>query len=83
MNYVEVTGRSGLHFHPDADHKLYVLEGRVVNSEYGGRDSLLDVIVGDDVVLHARTAERRQPGDLVKLTVAPDRVLVYPSEGGA
>src|ERR1051325_8485052 len=30
MNYVEVTGRSALHFHPDADHKLYVLEGRVV-----------------------------------------------------
>jgi len=30
MNYVEVIGRSGLHFHPDADHKLYVLEGRVV-----------------------------------------------------
>jgi quercetin dioxygenase-like cupin family protein len=30
MNYVEVAGRSGLHFHPDADHKLYVLEGRVV-----------------------------------------------------
>jgi len=30
MNYVEVASRSGLHFHPDADHKLYVLEGRVV-----------------------------------------------------
>ena len=30
MNYVEVAGRSALHFHPDADHKLYVLEGRVV-----------------------------------------------------
>src|SRR6266702_3060037 len=30
MNYVEVAGRSGLHFHPDADHKLYVLEGIVV-----------------------------------------------------
>ncbi len=30
MNYVEVTGRSGMHFHPDADHKLYVLEGQVV-----------------------------------------------------
>jgi quercetin dioxygenase-like cupin family protein len=30
MNYVEVTGRSGLHFHPDADHKLYVLEGHVL-----------------------------------------------------
>src|SRR5882672_1089394 len=30
MNYVEVTGRSGLHFHPDADHKLYVLEGALL-----------------------------------------------------
>jgi len=30
MNYVEVTGRSAMHFHPDADHKLYVLEGDVV-----------------------------------------------------
>lgn len=30
MNYVEVTGASGLHFHPDADHKLYVLEGHVI-----------------------------------------------------
>ena len=30
MNYVEVSGRSGWHFHPDADHKLYVLEGRVL-----------------------------------------------------
>jgi quercetin dioxygenase-like cupin family protein len=30
MNYVEVTGRSGMHFHPDADHKLYVLEGNVI-----------------------------------------------------
>jgi len=30
MNYVEVAGRSGMHFHPDADHKLYVLEGEVV-----------------------------------------------------
>ena len=32
MNYVEVAGRSGLHFHPDADHKLYVLEGSVVGT---------------------------------------------------
>jgi len=30
MNYVEVAARSGWHFHPDTDHKLYVLEGRVV-----------------------------------------------------
>ena len=30
LNYLEVTGRSGLHFHPDADHRLYVLEGKLV-----------------------------------------------------
>jgi len=30
MNYVEVTSRSKLHFHPDTDHKLYVLEDHVV-----------------------------------------------------
>ena len=30
MNYFEVTERTGLHFHPDADHRLYVLEGKVV-----------------------------------------------------
>jgi len=30
MNYFEVTGRSSLHFHPDADHRLYVLEGTVL-----------------------------------------------------
>ena len=29
MNYVEIAGRTGVHFHPDADHKLYVLEGSV------------------------------------------------------
>jgi len=30
MNYFEVTSRSNLHFHPDADHRLYVLEGSAV-----------------------------------------------------
>lgn len=30
LNYVEIAGRSGLHFHPDADHRLYVLEGSLV-----------------------------------------------------
>jgi quercetin dioxygenase-like cupin family protein len=30
MNYVEIAGPSSLHFHPDADHRLYVLEGSVV-----------------------------------------------------
>ncbi|MEA3207212.1 MAG: Cupin [Chthoniobacter sp.] len=30
MNYFEVTGRGPLHYHPDADHRLYVLEGAVL-----------------------------------------------------
>ena len=30
MNYVEVAGRSSMHFHPDGDHKLYVLEGSLL-----------------------------------------------------
>jgi len=30
INYFEVTGRGPLHFHPDADHRLYVLEGTVL-----------------------------------------------------
>jgi quercetin dioxygenase-like cupin family protein len=30
VNYFEVTGRGALHYHPDADHRLYVLEGAVL-----------------------------------------------------
>jgi mannose-6-phosphate isomerase-like protein (cupin superfamily) len=30
MDYFEVTGPGQMHFHPDADHRLYVLEGKVV-----------------------------------------------------
>jgi quercetin dioxygenase-like cupin family protein len=30
MNYFEVTVRGPLHYHPDADHRLYVLEGSVL-----------------------------------------------------
>ena len=30
LNYFEVAGRTPLHFHPDAEHRLYVLEGKVI-----------------------------------------------------
>jgi len=30
LNYFAVTGRTGMHFHPDAEHRLYVLEGKVL-----------------------------------------------------
>jgi putative spermidine/putrescine transport system ATP-binding protein len=57
-----------------------VIPGKVENVEYGGHDSLIDVRVGEGVVLHARSGERVKIGDDVKLTVAPQRVLVYPAE---
>jgi putative spermidine/putrescine transport system ATP-binding protein len=57
-----------------------VISGKVENVEYGGHDSLIDVRVGEGVVLHARSSERVKIGDDVKLTVAPQRVLVYPAE---
>ena len=60
-----------------------VISGQVENVEYGGHDSLIDVKVGQNVLLHARTSERVRVGEQVKLNVARDRVLVYPGEGGA
>ena len=57
-----------------------VIAGKVENVEYGGHDSLIDVRVGQDIVLHARASERLKVGDEVRLTVAPQRVLVYPAE---
>jgi putative spermidine/putrescine transport system ATP-binding protein len=58
-----------------------LIEGQVRNVEYAGRDSLIDVAAGD-VVLHARTTERVNVGDRVRLNVAPERVLVYAPEAG-
>jgi quercetin dioxygenase-like cupin family protein len=48
MNYVEVTGRTGLHFHPDADHKLYVLEGSVVVT---AGTNTTTAVVGDLIIV--------------------------------
>jgi quercetin dioxygenase-like cupin family protein len=30
LNYFEVAGLSAMHFHPDADHRVYVLEGKLL-----------------------------------------------------
>jgi putative spermidine/putrescine transport system ATP-binding protein len=55
------------------------IEGVVRNVEYGGHNSLIDVVAGD-VVLYARTDERVKTGDRVTLTVPAARVLVYAPE---
>ena len=48
LNYFEVTGRSALHFHPDGDHRLYVLEGTVVIN--AGTNTTI-ATVGDFIVI--------------------------------
>ena len=53
------------------------LHGRVENIEYGGRDSLVDVITEDGARLHVRSAAAVRLGDDVSLTFAPARLLVY------
>ena len=56
------------------------INGKVENVEYGGHESLVDVRAGDNVLLHVRTGERVTMGDPIRLTIDPQRVLVYPAE---
>jgi putative spermidine/putrescine transport system ATP-binding protein len=56
------------------------IAGKVENVEYGGHESLVDVRAGNDVLLHVRTGARVKMGEAVTLTVAPERLLVYPAE---
>jgi putative spermidine/putrescine transport system ATP-binding protein len=56
------------------------IEGKVENVEYGGHDSLVDVRVATDTLLHVRTGERVKMGETIRLTVAPQRVLAYPAD---
>jgi mannose-6-phosphate isomerase-like protein (cupin superfamily) len=48
LNYFEVTGRTSLHFHPDAEHRLYVLEGKVAVT---CGTNTTTAIVGDFIVI--------------------------------
>ena len=48
LNYFEVTGRTGLHYHPDADHRLYVLEGKLVIM---AGTNTMTAVVGDFIVI--------------------------------
>jgi putative spermidine/putrescine transport system ATP-binding protein len=59
------------------------IEGKVENVEYGGHDSLVDVRVAKDTLLHVRTSERVKMGETIRLSVTPQRVLAYPAESGA
>jgi putative spermidine/putrescine transport system ATP-binding protein len=61
--------------HPDG---VNTLVGRVDIVEYGGRDSLIDVVTADGTRLHVRTPIPVAVGDSIRLHVAPERALVYP-----
>jgi putative spermidine/putrescine transport system ATP-binding protein len=56
------------------------IEGRVDNVEYGGRDSLVDVITAGGARIHVRATGMHRPGDVVRLSVPVERVLVYAHE---
>jgi putative spermidine/putrescine transport system ATP-binding protein len=57
-----------------------VIAGRVDNVEYGGRDSLVDVVTAGGTRLHVRAGTHLQPGASVFVHVPAERVLVYPAE---
>src|SRR5581483_4085178 len=59
---------------------INIIEGRVDNVEYGGRDSLLDVVTPGGIKLHVRAAGMYNLGDDVRMQVPVERVLVYPHE---
>jgi len=50
--------------------------------EYQGREFAVEVAAAGGLRLHLRTASRLVPGDPVTLRVPPDRLLVFPADGG-
>jgi putative spermidine/putrescine transport system ATP-binding protein len=54
------------------------LGGRVDNVEYCGRDSLVDILVGDGLRLHVRTQLPLVSGQQAQVRVPAERALVYP-----
>jgi putative spermidine/putrescine transport system ATP-binding protein len=57
-----------------------VIGGRVDNVEYGGRDSLVEVVTATGTRLHVRAGGKVSTGANDFVHVPPERVLVYPSE---
>jgi putative spermidine/putrescine transport system ATP-binding protein len=51
--------------------------------EYHGREQVVEARLPGGQELHLRTTGRLAPGDEVRLTVPPERVLVFAAEGSA
>ena len=56
------------------------IAGGVVNVEYCGRDSLIDVKTPGGTLLHVRSVTQPALGDAVAVQVPVERALVYPAE---
>jgi putative spermidine/putrescine transport system ATP-binding protein len=59
------------------------IEGTIDSVEYSGRDSLLDVVTTGGLRLHVRSTVHPAMGAKVRLSVPPERVLVYPAEANS
>ncbi len=64
----------------DAAGAANAIAGQVVNVEYGGRDSLVDVKTPGGTLLHVRSVRQPALGDAVAVQVPVERALVYPAE---
>ena len=58
-----------------------IISGRVDNVEYGGRDSLIDIVTSGGTRLHVRAPGNVALGSEIHVYVPPERVLVYPFDG--
>src|SRR6478672_2673419 len=58
--------------------EVNIVVAKVENVEYGGRDSLLDVVTPSGTLLHVRGPVTTARGDSVRVHVPVRRALVYP-----
>jgi putative spermidine/putrescine transport system ATP-binding protein len=62
------------------ESSVNLIDGRIEAVEYCGRDSLADVRTASGALLHARMPASAALGEAVRISVPPERVLVYPAE---
>ncbi|HLI14202.1 MAG TPA: ABC transporter ATP-binding protein [Alphaproteobacteria bacterium] len=77
---IVASGRATLAIRPediDLGDGPNAIDGRAETVEYCGRDYVIDLVTAAGLRLHARSAQRVQPGDLLRCHVDPDRVLVF------
>jgi putative spermidine/putrescine transport system ATP-binding protein len=62
-------------------HGENAITGTVDQVEYCGRDYLVDIVTAAGTI-YLRTERRVRPEEMAELSIAPERVLVFPAEGG-